>query len=251
MPTISRNIVISVVLALAAAAALFAYARSVQHNAATTSDAVNVIVATHEVTAGTSITTAQTEGYLVVRTMHRSDVAPGYQSSFAGISNEIVKSNMYPGDQLTVARTGQVSSQSVTYQVTGNRRAVRVPFDAYRGMLLDLQAGDHVDVMTSYRKGEQVFTYLTVPNATVLQVNPPASNGQDSNNSTRAGSVLLSVTEEQAMLIANAIAASGEAGSSGTNIMLDAVGHKHPNWKAFPPIALPGAFPHNGLPSAP
>ena len=187
MPTISRNIVISVALALAAAVALFAYARSVQSTASTASDAVNVIVATHEVTAGTSVSTAQANGYLEVRTMHRSDVAPGAQSSFAGISNEVITANMYVGDQLTQSRVGQVSSQSVTYTVTKNHRAVRIPFDPYRGMLLDLQRGDHVDVMTSYRKGEAVYTYLSVPDAMVLQVNPPVPRqpGQRRHHSRR------------------------------------------------------------------
>jgi hypothetical protein len=116
-------------------------------------------------------------------------------------------------------------------------------------MLLDLQAGDHVDVMTSYRKGESVYTYLTVPDAVVLQVNPPVSNS--GNQTTRAGSLLLSVTEEQAVLLANAVAAGGQSGSTGSNIMVAAVGHHTPTWKAFPPIALPGQFKNNGLPSAP
>ena len=251
MPTISRNIVISVALALAAAVALFAYARSVQSTASTASDAVNVIVATHEVTAGTSVSTAQANGYLEVRTMHRSDVAPGAQSSFAGISNDVVTANMYVGDQLTQSRVGQVSSQSVTYTVTKNHRAVRIPFDPFRGMLLDLQRGDHVDVMTSYRKGEAVYTYLSVPDAMVLQVNPPVPASQGNGGTTRAGSLLLSVTEEQAVLLANAIAAGGQSGSTGSNIMVAAVGHHKPSWKAFPPIALPGQFKNNGLPYAP
>ena len=250
MPTISRNIVISVALALAAAVALFAYARSVQNNATTASDAVSVIVATHEVTAGTSIAAAQENGYLEVRTMHRSDVAPGAESSFAGVSNEVLTANMYVGDQLTRARVGQVSTQSVTYAVSANHRAVRIPFNAYGGLLLDLQHGDHVDVMTSYRKGEAVYTYLSVPDALVLQVNPPASAGQGG-TSTRAGSLLLSVTEEQAVLLANAIAAGGQSGSAGSNIMVAAVGHHQATWKAFPPIALPGSFKNNGLPYAP
>lgn len=251
MPTISRNIVISVGLALAAAVALFAYARSVQNTASTGSDAVNVIVATHEVTAGTSISTAQANGFLEVRTMHRSDVAPGAESSFAGISNQIVTANMYVGDQLTQARVGQQSSASVTYEVTANHRAVRIPFDSYRGMLLDLQHGDHVDVMTSYRKGEAVYTYLSVPDALVLQVNPPVPANQGSGNTTRAGSLLISVTEEQAVLLANAVAAGGQSGSTGSNIMVAAVGHHKATWKAFPPVALPGQFKNNGLPTAP
>jgi len=249
MPTISRNIVISVGLALAAAVALFAYARSVQNTASTGSDAVNVIVATHEVTAGTTISTAQANGYLESRTMHRSDVAPGALASFAGVSNEIVTANMYVGDQLTQQRVGQQSTASAAYAVTANHRAVRVPFDDYRGMLLDLQRGDHVDIMTSYRKGEAVYTYLSVPDALVLQVNPPTTNAGGS-GTTRAGSLLISVTEEQAVLLANA-AAGGQSGSTGSNIMVAAVGHHKPTWKAFPPIALPGQFKNNGLPYAP
>ena len=55
MPTLSRNLIISFVLAIAAAGALFAYTSHVRKSAESSVDTVKVIVATHEVPVGTTV----------------------------------------------------------------------------------------------------------------------------------------------------------------------------------------------------
>ena len=57
-PTLSRNIVISVVLALAAAVALVLYTNHVQDSAKSSGDAVRVVVVTHDIKAGTAVASA-------------------------------------------------------------------------------------------------------------------------------------------------------------------------------------------------
>jgi len=247
MPTFSRNLIISIVLAFAAAGALLAYTASVRDSANAGSNAIRVIVATHDVTIGTSVSDAQAKGYLAYQTVRQSDLADGAVTNFAAVDGQVVTQALYNGDQLTVNRVGAPRSQTPAYQVTGNFRAIRVPFNPNSGLLADVRPNDHVDVMTSYRQNNQTFTYLAVPNALVLEVDQPATDSGLS-NSTQQGSILLSVTEQQSLFIANALA-NTSGGQSGNNIWLSLVGATGATYQPITVPALPGPFPHHGLPT--
>jgi Flp pilus assembly protein CpaB len=247
MPTFSRNIIISIVLAVAAGAALLAYTAQVRHNANSGANAITVIVATHEVQSGTTVDDARSKGYLAYQTVRQSDLADGAVTSFAAVSNQVVTQNLYNGDQLTVNRVGAPKTQTAAYKVTGNFRAIRVPFDPNAGLLTDLNVGDHVDVMTSYRKNDKTFTYLSVPNALVLEVDPPSNDG-GLGNAGSDGSVMLSVTEQQSLFIANALANSS-GGQSSNNIWLAMVGASGATYEPITVPELPGKFPNHGIPA--
>ncbi|HEX5196406.1 MAG TPA: hypothetical protein VFW26_04265, partial [Gaiellales bacterium] len=109
-----------------------------------------------------------------------------------------------------------------------------------------LSPNDRVDVLTSYRKNDQIFTYLVVPDALVLEVDsPPGNQGVTNGN---GGSVLLSVTEQQSLFIANALAnSSGD--QSANNIWLALVGSTGATYQPITVPELPGQFPHHGVPT--
>jgi Flp pilus assembly protein CpaB len=246
MPTLSRNLIISIVLALAAAGALFAYTSHVRQSADSGRNAVSVIVATHDITTGTTVDDARTQGYLVAETVPQSDLADGAIQNFGAVGGQVITQNLYDGDQLTVNRVGAPRTQTPAYQVTGNFRAIRVPFNSNSGLLSDLSPNDRVDVLTSYRDNNKVYTYLAVPNALVLEVDSPSTEqGVSSGN---GGSVLLSVTEQQSLFIANALAnSSGD--QSANNIWLALAGATGATYKPITVPALPGKFPHHGVPT--
>ncbi|HEV8450353.1 MAG TPA: hypothetical protein VGQ45_02895 [Gaiellales bacterium] len=247
MPTLSRNLIISFVLAIAAAAALFVYTSHVRQSAESSSDTVTVIVATHEVPVGTTVDEARSQGYLGYQPVRQSDVADGAVTSFGAVNGQVITQNLYNGDQLTVNRVGAPRTQTPAYQVSGNLRAIRVPFNSNSGLLSDLGVNDRVDVMTSYRKNDQVFTYLAVPDALVLEVDAPTLDSTV-NSGSEAGSVLLSVTEQQSLFIANALAnSSGD--QSANNIWLALVGATGATYKPITVPKLPGQFPHHGVPT--
>jgi Flp pilus assembly protein CpaB len=247
MPTFSRNIIISIVLAVAAAGALLAYTAHVRDSANAGTIAIKVIVGPHEVPVGTPVDQAQSKGYLSYQTVRQSDLADGAITSFDAVSGQVVTQALYSGDQLTVNRVGEPKSQTAAYRVTGNFRAVRVPFNPNSGLLNDLQVNDHVDVMTSYRKNDAIITYLSVPNALVLQIDLPDSNGGLTNGAAQ-GSVMLAVTEQQSLFIANALANSS-GGQSSNNIWLALVGASGATYQPITVPALPGKFPNHGLPA--
>jgi Flp pilus assembly protein CpaB len=246
MPTFSRNIIISIALAIAAAGALLAYTQQIRDTASQSTHAIRVIVATHEISVGTTVDEAKSKGYLAFQAVRESDIADGAITNFDSVGGQVITQNLYRGDQLTVNRVGQPKTQTTTYKVTGKFRAIRMPFTSNSGLLNDVHAGDHVDVLTSYRQGDQVFTYLAVPNALVLEVGIP---GGDSGlvASGAQGSVLLSVTEQQSLYIANALA-SAPGGQAGSNIWLAGVGASGATYEPISVPALPGDFPNHGLP---
>jgi Flp pilus assembly protein CpaB len=247
MPTLSRNLIISFVLAIAAAGALFAYTAQVRKSAESSTDTVTVIVATHEVPAGTTVDDARSQGDLSYQSLRQSDVADGAITSFGAVSGQVITESLYNGDQLTVNRVGAPRTQTPAYQVTGNFRAIRVPFNPNSGMLSDLSVNDRVDVLTSYRMNDQVLTYLAVPDARVLGVDAPTLDTAV-NSGSAAGSVLLAVTEQQSLIIANALAnSSGD--QSANNIWLALVGSTGATYRSIAVPRLPGRFPHHGVPT--
>ena len=247
MPTLSRNLIISFVLALAAAAALFAYTSHVRKSAESNTNSVTVIVATHDVPVGTTVDDARSQGYLSYRSVRQSDVADGAITSFGAVAGQVITQNLYNGDELTVNRVGARNTQTPAYRVTGNYRAIRVPFNPNSGLLADISVNDRVDVMTSYRLNDKIYTYLAVPDALVLEVDAPALDTSASTG-TQSGSVLLSVTEQQSLFIANALAnSSGD--QSANNIWLALVGATGATYKPITVPKLPGQFPHHGVPT--
>src|SRR6266508_4343718 len=103
MPTLSRNIVISVVLAIAAAAALLVYTNQVQDSARSTQDAVRVVVATHDIKAGTRIDAAIANGDLAYQTVRNADLVSGAYTSLGRARGFVVTQPLYHGDQLTAS----------------------------------------------------------------------------------------------------------------------------------------------------
>lgn len=248
-PTLSRNIVISVVLALAAAVALVLYTNHVQDSAKSAGDAVRVVVVTHDLKAGTSVDTAATDGDLAYRTVRRSDLVPGAYTDLNAARGLVLTQPVFHGDQLTASRTGVRHDQSVSARLTGNQRAFRLPVDANSGMTGDVHAGDRVDVLASYvTDANQTVTYVVAAGALVMEVKP--AGAAQSGDTTGQGSILLRLTEHQTSYVANALATSDGAPAGGSKTIWVALAGAHgATWEQHAPVALPGAFPKNGVPS--
>ena len=248
-PTLSRNIVISVVLALAAAVALVLYTQHVQDSARSSGDAVRVVVVTHDIHAGTSVDAAAADGDLAYRTVRRSDLVPGAYTDLSAAHGLILTQPVFHGDQLTASRTGVRHEASIAARLTGDQRAFRLPIDANSGMSGDVHAGDRIDVMASYvLDTNQVETYVLAAGALVLDVTPAAA--AQTGDSTAQGSMLLRLTERQVSYLANALASADNAPAGGSKTIWIALAGTHgATWEKHPPVVLPGAFPDNGVPA--
>jgi Flp pilus assembly protein CpaB len=247
-PTLSRNIVISVVLALAAAVALVLYTNHVQDSARSAGDAVRVVIVTRDIRAGTSVDAAAADGDLAYRTVRRSDLVPGAYTDLNAARGLILLQPVFHGDQLTASRTGVRHDQTVAERLTGNQRAFRLPVDPNSGLTADVHPGDHVDVLASYTlDSNQIETYVLAAGALVMDVTPAGAQPGDAG---AQGSILLRLTEHQVSYLANALANSDGAPASGSKTIWVALAGAHgATWEQHPPVVLPGAFPKNGVPS--
>jgi Flp pilus assembly protein CpaB len=222
MPTLSKNIIISIVLALAAAAALVLYVGQVRDQASSGQRTVQVVVAAHDITAGTTVDDAIAANDFGTRVMRQSDVPPFAVTDVANIRGQVVTQSLFAGDTVTTVRLGSASGQSAGFRVTGIYRIVRVPVFQDQGLLGDVQPSDRVDIfgLTSNASGSKRAERLIVPGAQVLEVSQPAEGSSDQ------GSLLLSVTEQQAALIAASLAADS-GGHSDNNIWMVIQGRKN------------------------
>ena len=249
MPTLSRNIVISVALAIAAAAALIIYTKQVQDSASSGQTAVRVVVATQDIAQGTKVDDAIAAGDLAYRTVRSSDVVSGAYTSLEAARGQVMTQPLYHGDQLTSSRTGSSRDLTAAGRVTGNNRAFRLPMDPNSGALTDIQDGDHVDVMATYTKDGVASTYLIAPDVLVMQVSAPGS-ANAVQGIQNEGSLLLQVNELQEIALSNALAAADNAPlSSSKTIWVGIVPSHGATYKALPPITLPGKFPNHGVPT--
>lgn len=216
MPTLSKNIIISVALALAAAAALVLYVGQVRDQAASGQQTVAVVVATHDITAGTTVDDAIAANDFGVRTMRQADVPSQAVTSLTSIQGQVVTQTLFAGDTVTTTRLGSASGLSAGNRVTGIYRLIRVPVFQTQGLLEDVQTHDRVDVfgLTSNADGSKHWEQLLVPGALVVEISQPVDG-----TSGEQGSLLLSVTEQQAALIAAALAGDS-SGHSDNNIWM-------------------------------
>ena len=100
-------------------------------------------------------------------------------------------------------------------QITGTMRAVAVPLDSAHGLIGNVQAGDHVDVIAGFnvepinRKGQPVqggvarpVTKTIIQDALVLSVPSQTSSGLSGSASTTTSNVVLELNQDQAAEVA-------------------------------------------------
>jgi Flp pilus assembly protein CpaB len=214
MPTLSKNIVISAVLAMAAAAALFVYVSRVQDQASSAQRTVQVVVATADIPAGTSVDAAIAANDFGTRTILAGDAPSAAVSDISTVRGEVVTQELFQGDTVTANRLGSTRGQGESYKVTGPFRLIRLPAFPTQGLLGDVQIGDRVDIFAKTTNPAETRDYesLVVRNALVVGVDSISSSGATASSQ---GSLLLSMTEQQAGLVAGVL--SGDSGGNSDN----------------------------------
>jgi Flp pilus assembly protein CpaB len=80
-------------------------------------------------------------------TVPKSQLKDGALSDPSALRGEVALTDIYPGQQLTVASFGPLRAGAIASQLTGFERAVAIPVDSTHGLIGQAQAGDHVDVL--------------------------------------------------------------------------------------------------------
>lgn len=135
---------------LIAAAVLLTYLAQYRNSVNTGAQPVTVLVANRLIPKNTPGAVVGANGYYVQRNIPRDQVQNGAITDPSTIKSEVAAADIYPGQQLLASQFEAKPSNALTYQLTGNQRAVAISLDAAHGMIGDVQTGDHVDVLGGF-----------------------------------------------------------------------------------------------------
>jgi pilus assembly protein CpaB len=201
-----RNIAISIVMAIAAAAAVLVYTTSYKQSVTHGQERIKVLVATRDIPAGTPGEDAS--GGMRLQEVLASDRAPGALTATGGLAGKVAAQTIYAGEQVVAATFQPPTTQAPSLQLARTERAVRVNCDKASCVLGQVKAGDHVDVFGTFKVkdplgSEAQVTRLLLADVRVLEV--PADDkkkGLSSGAPNQQEQVMLAVDQKTAAKLA-------------------------------------------------
>ena len=143
-----RNIGIAVALAAVAALMTSFYVTNYKRHVQRGEDHVTVLVAKHEIPAGTA--GADAAGDLSATEVPRRSVVPGAISSPDEIKDKVATQTVFAGEQVSTNRFSPVAESGVQGQLKGTMRAFQIQGDGNQTLAGTLKDGDHVDVVATF-----------------------------------------------------------------------------------------------------
>jgi pilus assembly protein CpaB len=201
-----RNIAVSIVMAIAAAAAVLVYTTSYKQSVTHGQERIKVLVATRDIPAGTPGEDAG--GGMRLQEVLAADRAPGALTSTGGLAGKVAAQTIYAGEQVVAATFQPPTTQAPSLQLARTERAVRVNCDKASCVLGQVKAGDHVDVFGTFKVKDPLgtdaqVTRLLLPDVRVLEV--PADDkkkGLSSGAPNQQEQVMLAVDQKTAAKLA-------------------------------------------------
>ena len=197
-----RNVAIAVGLALVAMLLTLLYVTSYRHSVQHQQQSVQVYVAAHNLTAGTTGAEIVHSHALKAESITRSSVVPGAIANPDEVANLVLTQPVYAGEQVTLRRFTDVQSEGIVGQLKGTMRAVQVAGDPNQLLAGTIKAGDQVDVvanLTLTTNQSEHVTKIVLRDITVLQTNNASlgSGVTSGSNGNQQNSVILAVSDTQ------------------------------------------------------
>jgi Flp pilus assembly protein CpaB len=196
-----RNIVLAVVLGIAAVALVSVYVANYKRTVRQGEETVTVFVAAKEIPEGTTGAQAFERGMIRSDDVARRVVVPGAISQPNQVHELIATETIYPGEQVSVQRFRPVEAAGVLADLTGNMRVIQVPGDGDQLLAGTLKDGDRVDVVAVFPiRREQVeinVTRIVLRDILVLKAAEAGVSGPALSASQGGFSVQLAVTDTQ------------------------------------------------------
>jgi pilus assembly protein CpaB len=146
-----RNIAIALVLAGIAAFLVIMYTSNVQKQAHSSQQATQVLVASADIPAGTTVADAISGGQLQLRKVVQQDVIVGALTDEKSLdSSYVVKDDLYAGQQVTSAMFAPSDETRLVTQIKQNYRAIQIGLTPDQELGGTLETGDHVDLVGTY-----------------------------------------------------------------------------------------------------
>ncbi|MGH3001860.1 MAG: Flp pilus assembly protein CpaB [Gaiellaceae bacterium] len=192
-----RNIVIAIVLAIAAAMlSLFYvanYKRHVQHSVST----VGVYVAKSDIPVGTSGADIVKHHLMVTSQIAQRSVVPGSISNPDQVQNLVTTAPIYTGEQVTLRRFADNAELGPRAQLHGTLRAINIEGDPAQTLAGTVKPGDHVDMVATWNCGGSDSCLISrdvVRNVLVLQA-PGATSSKI--GTSQGGAIMLAASDQR------------------------------------------------------
>jgi Flp pilus assembly protein CpaB len=195
--------------ALIAAIAVFAYVKHYRNSVQAGGTPATVLVSSGLIPKGTAGTAIATKHLYQAQSIRESQLRNGAISDPGSLAGQIAKTDILPGQQLTLGDFTAVKGGLAT-QLTGIQRAISISIDNAHGMIGQIGAGDRVDVYAGFNVtpvdslGRPLGSGQARPVLRLIMQNIPVlsvakSNGFGASNTSR---VTLKTTSYQAEQVA-------------------------------------------------
>ena len=155
--------------ALLAAAFLLLYLNQYRSSVDDASEPVPVLVAKTLIEKGTPGSVIGSQDLFQVTTTPRDELKEGAITDPASLTGRVAAEDIYPGAQLTVSDFTAGNPDAVSTKVVEFERGISIPLDEAHGMIGNVAAGDHVDVIAAFKgQGEDAADGTAEPVAFVL-----------------------------------------------------------------------------------
>ena len=149
LSTRGGTLIVSGIAAVLAAVILIAYLHRYRESVNSASQPVTVLVAKGLIEKGTPGAVVGTQDLFQTTTAPRDEVKEGAIADPAALRGRVAVSDVYPGQQLTMADFS-AQADALGNTISADQRAITIPVDAAHGMIGDVQPGDHVDVFAGF-----------------------------------------------------------------------------------------------------
>jgi pilus assembly protein CpaB len=234
-------IVVALLLAAVAVAVVVIYAGNYRSSVKDSTGQVPVLVATRQIDQFTP------GAQVVDGAMFRTQTVPADSRVDGAVTNPgqlkglVAKSDIYPGEQLTTNQFERSSTTNVAVKLKADQRAISFPVDPASGLVGQVQAGDHVDVIASFNVvplgpnglpitgGQPIALTRTIVSDALVLAAPAASSSSVTGSGSRSDNVLtlaISTSDVNHVLFAQdkgdiwfALRPPGSAANVGSNVV--------------------------------
>ena len=173
LSTRGGTIAVGAFAALLALLVLLLYLSHYRSSIRSSSAPVPVLVANRLIPQGTAGEVLGTSGGFEATEVPKTNVKEGAVADPAILKGRVAVTDIYPGQQLTVADFTPTALATLGSRLTGSQRAMTIPVDTTHGMIGQIVAGDRVDI---YANLSGVIKAI-MQNVLVLSASSGASGG--------------------------------------------------------------------------
>ena len=197
------TLILGIVAAVLAGIVLLVYLNHYRQTIAAENADVPVLVAKRVIEKGTPGNVIGSHEFFTPTNIPRRDLKDGAIADPAALRGRVALSDIYPGEQLTVANFSVTATTAIPTRLAREQRGIAIPVDAVHGITGALAAGDHVDVLVGLNVncGSRINSVVKLLAQNILVLAAPGS-AKSGLGSGSGKTVILRTNYKQAVRLA-------------------------------------------------